>query len=84
MIVFVAVRTRGIAVRVAAVILVLMSLASVVSGFEDGSYAAQLTIAERAIQVSLIAATATMGILAASVALRGRGSDDRAEVARLS
>ncbi len=84
LIVFVAVRARGIAVRVAAVILVLMSLASVVSGFEDGSYAAQLTVAERAIQVSLIAATAIMGIFAASVALRGRSSGDRAEVAGVS
>lgn len=72
LVVMAAVRLRGNAGRAAAVLLVLLSAISVISGFEDGSYAAQLAVGERAIQLGLVAATAAMGLLAAAVVVRPR------------
>lgn len=67
-----ALRARGTAGRAGAVVLVLLSAISVISGFEDGSYAAQLGFGERLIQVGIVAATAVMGLLAGAVAVRPR------------
>lgn len=72
LIVLAAVRARGKAGRAAAVVLLLLSAVSVISGFEDGSYAADLALGERLIQVSLVAVTAVMGLLAAVRAVRPR------------
>jgi hypothetical protein len=58
--------------RAAAAVLALLCLISVVSGASDGSYAADLTAAERAIQAALVAATALLGAVAARAALRSR------------
>ena len=58
--------------RAGAVVLVLLCVVSVVSGAEDGSYAAGLGAAERAIQVGLVAATAVLGAYALRAAIRPR------------
>ena len=81
LIVLAAVRARGNAGRAGAVVLVLLSPISVISGFEDGSFAAQLPFAERLIQVALVAATAVMGVLAAVLAARPRARDHAAREA---
>jgi len=56
--------------RAAAGALTLMCLVSVVSGFSDGSFAADLTGAERFIQLGLVAATAALGAVAARSVIR--------------
>jgi hypothetical protein len=58
--------------RAGAAVLVLLCLVSVVSGASDGSYAADLTAAERAIQLGIVAATALLGATAARAAIRPR------------
>ena len=58
--------------RAGAAVLVLLCLISVVSGAEDGSYAADLSAAERAIQLGLVAATVVLGVCAARTLLRPR------------
>lgn len=58
--------------RAGGVVLVLLCVVSVVSGAEDGSYAAGLGAAERAIQVGLVAATAVLGAYALRSAIRPR------------
>jgi len=58
--------------RAAAGVLTVLCLVSVVSGFSDGSYAADLTAAERFIQLGIVAATAALGVAAARRAIRPR------------
>jgi hypothetical protein len=58
--------------RAGAVVLAVLCLISVVSGLEDGSYAAELTAAERTLQLGLVAATAVLGAYAARAAVRPR------------
>jgi hypothetical protein len=58
--------------RAAAVVLGLLCLVSVVSGASGGSYAADLSAAERAIQLAIVSATAVLGALAFRTALRPR------------
>jgi hypothetical protein len=58
--------------RAGAAVLAVLCTISVVSGFSDGSYADDLSVAERAIQLALVAATVTLGALAARAALRPR------------
>jgi hypothetical protein len=58
--------------RAAAGALAVICLVSVVSGFGDGSFAADLTAAERVIQLGIVAATAALGIFAARTAIRPR------------
>ncbi len=58
--------------RAGAIVLALLCLISVVSGAEDGSYAADLTAAERAIQLGIVAATALLGAAAIRAAIRPR------------
>jgi hypothetical protein len=58
--------------RAGAAVLVLLCLISVVSGAEDGSYAADLTAAERAAQLGLVAATVALGAAAARAVVRPR------------
>ena len=58
--------------RAGAAVLAVLCLISVVSGASDGSYAADLSAAERAIQLSLVAATAVLGAYAARAAIRPR------------
>jgi hypothetical protein len=58
--------------RAGAAVLVLLCLVSVVSGAEDGSYAADLTAAERALQLGIVAATVALGAVAARAAIRPR------------
>jgi hypothetical protein len=67
LIVAAAVRHRAAAAALAAVCVV-----SVVSGFGDGSYVADLSAVERAVQVALVACTALLGALAARDAIRPR------------
>jgi hypothetical protein len=56
--------------RAGAAALAVLCLVSVVSGFGDGSYAADLTAAERVIQLSLVTGTAALGVAAARSAIR--------------
>ena len=79
LVVLAAVRAKGARGRVAALVLVLLTAVSVVSGFEDGSYAAALAPAERAVQVGLIAATVVLGALAAAATVRGIARPARRE-----
>jgi hypothetical protein len=58
--------------RAGAAVLALLCLVSVVSGASDGSYAADLPVAERAIQVGIVAATAVLGAYALRAAIRPR------------
>jgi hypothetical protein len=58
--------------RAGAAVLALLCLISVVSGAGDGSYAADLAAGERAIQLSLVAATALLGAAAVRAAIRPR------------
>jgi hypothetical protein len=58
--------------RAGAAVLALLCLISVVSGASDGSYAADLTAAERTLQLALVAATAVLGAYAARAAIRPR------------
>jgi hypothetical protein len=58
--------------RAGAVVLAVLCLISVVSGLEDGSYAADLTAAERTLQLGLVAATAVLGAYAVRAAIRPR------------
>lgn len=56
--------------RAGAVVLTVLCLVSVVSGFSDGSYAADLTAAERLIQLGIVASTLALGAAAARSAIR--------------
>ena len=58
--------------RAAAAVLTVLCLVSVVSGFSDGSYAADLSAAERVIQLGIVTATAALGAVAARAAIRPR------------
>jgi hypothetical protein len=58
--------------RVVAGLLFLICTISVLSGAFDGSYAAELSAAERALQAGLVAATAGLGIAAARRVVRPR------------
>jgi hypothetical protein len=58
--------------RAGAAVLAVLCLVSVVSGFGDGAYAADLTAAERTIQLGLVTATAALGLAAARSAIRPR------------
>ena len=58
--------------RAGAAVLVLLCLVSVVSGASDGSYAADLSAAERALQLGIVAATALLGAAALRAAIRPR------------
>lgn len=58
--------------RAGAAVLAVLCTISVVSGFSDGSFADDLSAAERAIQLALVAATLTLGALAARVAVGAR------------
>jgi hypothetical protein len=56
--------------RAGAAVLTVLCLISVVSGFSDGSFAADLTAVERTIQLGLVTATAALGVAAARAAIR--------------
>jgi hypothetical protein len=56
--------------RVVAAVLFLLCTISVLSGAFDGSYAAELSAADRALQAGLVAATAGLGIAAARRVVR--------------
>jgi len=56
--------------RAAAAALTVLCLVSVISGFGDGSYAADLSAAERVVQIGIVAATAALGAVAARAATR--------------
>jgi hypothetical protein len=58
--------------RAAAAVLAVLCLVSVVSGVEDGSYAADLSVAERTLQLGIVAATAVLGAYAVRAAVRPR------------
>ena len=58
--------------RAAAGVLTVLCLVSVVSGFSDGSFAADLTGAERFIQLGIVVATTALGAAAARSAIRPR------------
>ena len=58
--------------RAAAALLAAACVISVVSGFSDGSYAADLSVAERAVQLALVSATALLGAAAARATIRPR------------
>jgi hypothetical protein len=58
--------------RAGAAVLAVLCTVSVVSGFFDGAYADDLPVAERAIQLALVAATLALGTLAARSAVRPR------------
>jgi hypothetical protein len=58
--------------RAGAAVLALLCLVSVVSGASDGSYAADLSAAERTLQLALVAATAVLGTYALRAAVRPR------------
>jgi hypothetical protein len=51
--------------RAAAALLTVLCFVSVISGFSDGSYAADLTAAERVIQLGIVASTTLLGVAAA-------------------
>jgi hypothetical protein len=56
--------------RAAAAVLTVLCLVSVVSGFGDGSFTADLSAAERVVQLALVSCTAMLGALAARAAIR--------------
>ena len=58
--------------RAGAAVLALLCLVSVVSGASDGSYAADLSAAERALQLGIVATTAVLGVSALRAAVRPR------------
>ena len=58
--------------RAGAAVLLLLCVVSVVSGAEDGSYAADLSAAERAIQLGIVVATVALGAAAARALVRPR------------
>jgi hypothetical protein len=58
--------------RAGAAVLTVLCLISVVSGFSDGSYGADLSAAERTVQLALVSATAMLGALAVRAAIRPR------------
>ena len=58
--------------RAGAVVLALLCAVSVASGLFDSSYAADLTAAERTLQLALVAATAVLGAYAVRAAIRPR------------
>ena len=58
--------------RAAAAVLAVLCTVSVVSGVFASSYAADLTAAERTLQVALVAATALLGAYAVRAAIRPR------------
>ncbi len=58
--------------RAGAAVLALLCLVSVVSGASDGSYAADLSAAERVLQLGLVATTAVLGAYALRAAIRPR------------
>jgi hypothetical protein len=58
--------------RAGAAVLALLCLVSVVSGAADGSYGADLTAAERTLQLALVTVTALLGAFAARMAIRPR------------
>jgi hypothetical protein len=58
--------------RAGAAVLAVLCLISVVSGAEDGSYAADLTAAERTLQLGLVTATVALGAVALRAAFRPR------------
>ena len=58
--------------RTAAVFLGLLCAVSVVSGFSDGSYAADLAAGERFIQLGIVASTLLLGAAALRTAIRPR------------
>jgi hypothetical protein len=58
--------------RAGAAALTVLCLVSVVSGFGDGSYVADLSAAERVIQLGIVASTAALGVAAARAAIRPR------------
>jgi hypothetical protein len=73
---FVAVQALVVALalrhRAAAAFLTLLCFVSVISGFSDGSYAADLSAAERFIQLGIVTSTAALGAVAAGMAIRPR------------
>jgi hypothetical protein len=58
--------------RAGAAVLALLCLVSVVSGASDGSYAADLSAAERTLQLAIVATTAALGAVAVRAAIRPR------------
>jgi len=59
---------------VAAALLVVVGVASALSGLGDGSYTATLTVAQRAVQIALVTATAlTVPVAAAQVIAAAQG-----------
>jgi hypothetical protein len=73
---FVAVQALAVAAalrhRSGAAVLAALCVVSVVSGFGDGSFTADLSVAERTVQLALVACTALLGALAARDAIRPR------------
>jgi hypothetical protein len=73
---FVAVQALAVAAavrhRAGAALLAALCVVSVVSGFSDGSYAADLSAVERTVQLALVSVTAILSALAAWHALRPR------------
>jgi hypothetical protein len=70
--------------RAAAALLTVLCFVSVISGFSDGSYAADLTAAERVIQLGIVTSTVLLGIVAAVTTIRPRISVSRARRDALS
>ena len=58
--------------RAGAAVLAAACVISVVSGFSDGSYTADLSAVERTVQLGIVATTAVLGTLAAWTAFRPR------------
>lgn len=58
--------------RVAAAVLTALCVISVVSGFSDGSYAADLSAVERIIQLGIVSATSVLALAAAYTVVRPR------------
>ncbi|HEX5617114.1 MAG TPA: hypothetical protein VFX51_01765 [Solirubrobacteraceae bacterium] len=58
--------------RAGAAVLTVLCFISVVSGFSDGSFAADLTAAERVIQLGIVVSTAALGVAAARSVIRPR------------
>jgi hypothetical protein len=60
--------------RAGAIVLAVLCTISIASGFSDGSFADDLSAAERAIQIALVAATAALGAFAVRAALGRRAA----------
>ena len=58
--------------RAGAAVLAVLCTVSVASGFFDSSFSSDLTVAERTLQLALVAATAVLGAYAARAAVRPR------------